>query len=449
MKSLRCVVLSLFACVLSAQGWVDKSGPNGPSPRYGHSMCYDPVRGHTVMVGGNGPGNPFSETWTWDGQQWTSRGLLPVQSYRAKVFWHAQLGKLICVCGVSSGSMIALEWDGANWTNQVTIPGGVYDPSWVGYDQGRQEGLAGINYDRVAVLTAQGWSVRNMVTTIPNPEQTAWDPVTQKLVGALVISNTSRVNVVEWSGYGWNIRTTADAPYFWPAIASNPNGAGVVMFDAEGPWVSTTGSMMADHTWFIVGNTVRRLVVGSGPTPRGFSSMVFDSARSRFVLFGGAVITGYPGSSSPTWPLADTWEFDLGPSPSFTPYGTGCTGSRGVPNLAAQTNSVPRTGTTFSARTSNLPWTAPTFLLFGLSNTNSSGLPLPFDLGIAGAPGCSLLASIDDIQATNNVLGTAVWSLAVPTLPGASFYVQSVAFEASANSLGVVLSNAGHGTLGF
>ena len=171
--------------------------------------------------------------------------------------------------------------------------------------------------------------------------------------------------------------------------------------------------------------------------------MVFDSARGRFGLFGGSAS---PGSLSL---FGDTWEVDLGPSPSFTPYGTGCTGSRGIPHLAAQTNSVPRTGTTFSARTSNLPWTAPTFLLFGLSNTNSSGLPLPFDLGIAGAPGCSLLASIDDIQATNNVLGTAVWSLAVPTLPGASFYVQSVAFEASANSLGVVLSNAGHGTLGF
>jgi hypothetical protein len=67
-----------------------------------------------------------------------------------------------------------------------------------------------------------------------------------------------------------------------------------------------------------------------------------------------------------------------------------------------------------------------------------------FNADVAGS-----FANIDDIQATNNVLGTAVWSLAVPTLPGASFYVQSVAFEASANSLGVVLSNAGHGTLGF
>ena len=164
--------------------------------------------------------------------------------------------------------------------------------------------------------------------------------------------------------------------------------------------------------------------------------MAYDPVRDRIVMFGGE------GNG-------DTWEFDLGPSPSFTQYGSGCVGSRGIPHLQAQTNSVPRTGTTFSARVANLPWNAPTFLLFGLSNTTSSGLPLPFDLGIAGAPGCTLLASIDDIQAMTNVLGTAVWSLAVPTLPGAQFYVQAVAFEPAANALGVVLSNGGHGTLGF
>ena len=175
-----------------------------------------------------------------------------------------------------------------------------------------------------------------------------------------------------------------------------------------------------------------------------FSSMAYDASRSRYVVFGGVEIT----TGAPL-PFGDTWEFDLGPSPSFTQYGTGCVGSRGIPHLQAQTNSVPRTGTTFSARVANLPWNAPTFLLFGLSNTTSSGLPLPFDLGIAGAPGCTLLASIDDIQAMTNVLGTAAWSLPVPTLPGAQFYVQAVAFEPAANALGVVLSNGGHGTLGF
>lgn len=174
--------------------------------------------------------------------------------------------------------------------------------------------------------------------------------------------------------------------------------------------------------------------------------MAFDPLRGRYVLFGGRDSQPCNGSGQN---YGDTWEFDLGPSPSFTQYGTGCVGSRGIPHLQAQTNSVPRTGTTFSARVANLPWNAPTFLLFGLSNTTSSGLPLPFDLGIAGAPGCTLLASIDDIQAMTNVLGTAVWSLAVPTLPGAQFYVQAVAFEPAANALGVVLSNGGHGTLGF
>ena len=431
MKSLRCVVLSLFACVLSAQGWVDKSGPNGPSPRYGHSMCYDPVRGYTVMVGGGA-----NETWTWDGVQWTNRGSIPAP-YSAKVFWHSQMAKLILVVD-NGGYPGAWEWDGSSWTNAVSIAGAVGYISWVGYDHIRNEGLVGIGNNRVAVLTTQGWSLRNMVTTIPVPDQTAWDPNIQRLVG--LVSGSSRAFVAEWSGFGWNVRATADAPTYLGCLASNTAGPGVVMLDGDGPFTNTANSWLPDHTWLISGSSMRRLSIGIGPTPRSAVAMAFDSARGKFVLFGG-LTSGYP--------LGDTWEFDLGPSPSFTPYGTGCTGSRGVPNLVAQTNSVPRTGTTFSARTSNLPWTAPTFLLFGLSNTNSSGLPLPFDLGIAGAPGCSLLASIDDIQATNNVLGTAVWSLAVPTLPGASFYVQSVAFEASANSLGVVLSNAGHGTLGF
>ena len=103
----------------------------------------------------------------------------------------------------------------------------------------------------------------------------------------------------------------------------------------------------------------------------------------------------------------------------------------------------------FSVLIDNLPWSAPTFLLFGLSNTSSSGLPLPFDLSVAGAPGCTLLTSIDNIIPVSNVLGSAAWTINLPNLPGASFYLQAVPFEASANSLGVALSNGGHGLLGL
>ncbi len=329
-----------------------------------------------------------------------------------------------------------------------------------GYDPVRQEGVvefAGIGnimsggqtllaLPDTLVLTSQGWVMRPRLSGSPFAVRAmAFDPSTQKLVGACDASRyiqmpfggtTPYVEFQEWNGNGWNQRLPAEVPDYVSNLVTNPRAGRMVLLDATTPWRYPSGPRFPDHTWTYANGQCVRLQAGYAPSPRADAAMAYDPVRDRIVMFGGE------GNG-------DTWEFDLGPSPSFTQYGTGCVGSRGIPHLQAQTNSVPRTGTTFSARVANLPWNAPTFLLFGLSNTTSSGLPLPFDLGIAGAPGCTLLASIDDIQAMTNVLGTAVWSLAVPTLPGAQFYVQAVAFEPAANALGVVLSNGGHGTLGF
>src|ERR1043165_637309 len=43
----------------------------GPSPRSGHAMAYDAVRGVTVLFGGGANG----ETWEWDGNSWTQRAV--------------------------------------------------------------------------------------------------------------------------------------------------------------------------------------------------------------------------------------------------------------------------------------------------------------------------------------------------------------------------------------
>lgn len=40
---------------------------NGPSPRNGATMTYDPICRHVILFGGNGPSG---ETWTWDGNSW-------------------------------------------------------------------------------------------------------------------------------------------------------------------------------------------------------------------------------------------------------------------------------------------------------------------------------------------------------------------------------------------
>ena len=63
-----------------------------------------------------------------------------------------------------------------------------------------------------------------------------------------------------------------------------------VMFQDLWEWNPATGS------WS------NRIPAGSKPSPRSGASMVFDSARNKFIIFGGHASTGYS--------LEDTWEWD-------------------------------------------------------------------------------------------------------------------------------------------
>lgn len=55
--------------------WVEHFGIAGPSARRGHAMVFDASRGVTVLYGGDNPsgGTPLSDTWEWNGTQWTNR----------------------------------------------------------------------------------------------------------------------------------------------------------------------------------------------------------------------------------------------------------------------------------------------------------------------------------------------------------------------------------------
>ena len=78
---------------------------------------------------------------------------------------------------------------------------------------------------------------------------------------------------------------------------------------------------------------------------------------------------------------------------------------------------------------------ASAFLAFGGSRTSWRGLPLPLDLGAAGAPGCSVLASFDlTVPAVTDPAGAASVSLAIPnlsSLAGTKLYLQWASADAS------------------
>lgn len=465
----------LFSCLLvlvlvtlvheaSAQGWSDRTSGTGPSPRQRHGLCYDPVRGYVLLSGGlTQTWQASNETWSWDGSVWTPRGSAPA-SFRCLAVYAASNRLFgLAPTGSSPFGFQSYEWDGSQWTSQGSIampmwPGDASTQILAAYDATRQELLVlPATYGpvlAVAVFDGTTWSSRPCTTPLPDANidnrAMAWDPTVAKVVCAqgehsivLIGSAWLGIDVIrfyEWNGFGWNLRMLPTAPGLVGAMATDLQGNRVVMLDGDQPNLQIPGSNQPYHTWTYANGACTRLSTTVAPAPRIKSAMAFDPVRGVSVLVG-----GYYQSQT----MGDTWEFDLGPQAAFTPFGAGCAGSRGVPQLVAQGSSVPRIGTTFSAHVSNLPWTGPAFALVGLSNTSYSGVPLPIDLTMLGAPGCSLLTSIEDLQPLANVLGTAIWSFPVPPVPGASFYTQVLPFDPGVNGLGLTASNAGHALIGL
>jgi hypothetical protein len=97
------------------------------------------------------------------------------------------------------------------------------------------------------------------------------------------------------------------------------------------------------------------------------------------------------------------------------------------------------------------PPAAPALLQLGVSQSTWSGLPLPLDLGLFGAPGCSLLTGpVVSFAAAADGAGHAKLNLAIPSsanLVGAVFYVQWVIPAPGINPLGLILSDGVAGTI--
>ena len=134
---------------------------------------------------------------------------------------------------------------------------------------------------------------------------------------------------------------------------------------------------------------------------------------------------------------------------AFNTYGGGCPNSTGqIPTLNIATGTGPNSNTQFDIQVSGLPFIGPAFMWLGYSNNTYAGQPLPFNLALLGAPQCDVLMSPDQLFAIPNVLGTSVWTLGIPNIPGFTFYNQAIAFDPAANSLGLVFSNASESVVG-
>jgi glucose/arabinose dehydrogenase len=125
--------------------------------------------------------------------------------------------------------------------------------------------------------------------------------------------------------------------------------------------------------------------------------------------------------------------------PTFTTYGDGCAGSLGVPYL--RPSAAPRLGdVSFMLFVGNaLPFTAGGLQL-GSSNTSWQYGPLPLDLSPLGLTGCFMRTSSDQLltafNGAGNELPLSVGIPNVPTLLGATVYLQALVLDPAANQFG-------------
>ena len=151
----------------------------------------------------------------------------------------------------------------------------------------------------------------------------------------------------------------------------------ILLFGGE----TTTGAL--DDLWSYDG-TAWTAITATGPSVRHSHAMTYDTSRDHLVVFG-----GLDGAA-----LGDTWEYHPSTgTASHSLYGSGCAGSNGVPSLTA--TSLPLIGDWFSIALANGRANTIAASVVGFSDTQWGAVPLPLPLAGIGAPGCTLLTSID------------------------------------------------------
>ena len=141
--------------------------------------------------------------------------------------------------------------------------------------------------------------------------------------------------------------------------------------------------------------------------------------------------------------------FSVAKGGAFAPFGTGCAGALGIPELSSGAVR-PTPGASFSLQIDKLPSGA-AFIVLGFANDLWGPFTLPYDLGSVGMTGCDLLIA-PAVTAAIAGSPSATLPLQIPNDPGligGYVYAQGFVPDPSANSLGLSVSNGGRIRVGL
>ncbi|MBI5764277.1 MAG: immunoglobulin domain-containing protein [Planctomycetes bacterium] len=320
---------------------------NGPSPRSDHAMAYDSVHGQVVLFGGYDGANK-GDSWTWDGSTWTLRSTTgPGKRSEHTLVFDTTHGVVVLFGGIDNPTKYGdtWTWNGTTWRSITAAgPSARFDHAMT-FDAARGTVLLNGGFDTAlsretwgyAPATssqdcngngtpdscdiASGFSQDCNQNSIPDSCELAGNDCDNNGVpdscdlanGTSPDCNTNGIlDACEAPVTSWTQRSsTGPSPREWHAVAYDSARGVTVLFGGEG-----TAGPANGETWEWDGNNwILRST--TGPAPRSRHTMVYDGARGVCVLFG-----GWNGASY----FADTWEWNgsawslratSGPSPRF------------------------------------------------------------------------------------------------------------------------------------
>jgi len=245
--------------------WSPVPQSNHPAGRKEPVMTFDSARGVLVLFGGanrdlDKPVTPYSDTWEWDGSQWSLRATPqpPPNRCRGAMVFDSRRKRVVMFGGEDCRNYDYLddlwEWDGQTWTQQEDTGPSPRSHHALAFD---------LVQDRVVLFGG-------------NPGQPG-----------------SLGDTWSWDGSSWTqITTFGGNPCFNAAMVSTD--VQIVLFGGM-----DSSNAVFRESWVFDGKywTDRQDI---GPLPRFSHAMSFDTARRTIVLFGGRDLTDTA--------LRDTWE---------------------------------------------------------------------------------------------------------------------------------------------
>ncbi len=292
--------------------WTEQTIAGGPSIRYGSAMAYDPATGKMVLFGGESEGADSDETWIYNGSTWTKQTTIgsPSASAYASMAYDPATGKMVLFGGRTSTGHSNETWtyNGSEWTKQTTTVGpSARYAAMMAYDSATGElVLFGGGYtNETWAYDGSTWTEQ---TTTQSPlineaaPSMAYDPATGGLVLFGVLASGGEDNATWTYGFpagtvnNWIEQVPAESP---PAS----RGASMTYDPATGKMVLFGGydqseARWSGETWTYDGSTWTEQTIAGGPPARFESSMAYDPATGKIVLFGGSDESGW---SDETW----------------------------------------------------------------------------------------------------------------------------------------------------